>query len=216
MKKVFFVLIFMSLAIAGVFAQDNSDPKAEAILNEMRAKYSAITDLSGKFTYGIVNVSNRQLSKDGTFKLKKGNKFAIQLDGQEIYIDGKKQYVYLPDDNEVSIYLYDDAEGINLDQLFKLYENNSKAYYLDNESVHGQVCDKIRLLFTDKSLEYNQAIVWVNQKTSLLEKVVTIDRRQTRTNYEFFELKVDKGFSDDDFRFNIDAHQGVDVYDETR
>lgn len=213
MKQIIIILcICLGLYDFSIKAQD-----AEKILQSMEKKFENATDISGKFKYGIGNYNKRTAEKEGEFILKKGDKFLIKLDGQEIYCDGEKQWVYFMEDNEVNIMAYDPDEGVNIDQVFNLYKSNAKPRYDGEEEVHNISCHKIYLAFQDNTLEYNQAVLWINKRNDNLVKAVTIDRMQTQTTYEFFEMKLNQGFSDDTFIFNTEdpKHKDVVVYDET-
>ncbi len=195
-----------------VFSQKHDPVK---IMKEMEKMFENAEDISGTFKYGIGNYTNRTSIKQGEYILKKEDKFYIKLNGQEIYCDGEKQWIYFMEDNEVNILNYEPDEGVNIDEVFNLYKNNAKLRYDGEEVVHGVACHKIYLAFSDEGLEYNQAVLWIDKKEKNLEKAVTIDRLQTKTTYEFLEMNFNKGFEDSQFVFDAGKYPGITVYDET-
>lgn len=217
--------IVLSLGlILGAFFQMGfywQDGRAQKVLNDFESRFESVKDLSGNFTYGISNPSmsketmRQGVQKSGNFKLKRSNKYVIDLEDQQIYCNGDKIWIYLKDDAEVVITDYEPDEGMNIEEIFSLYKTNASSRYDGVEKVHGVNCDKVYLVFKDNSLDYNQAMLWIGQKSKLLEKAVTIDRRQTKTTYEFSNVKSNNGFGDNVFQFDVAAHPDVDVYDET-
>ena len=118
-------------------------------------------------------------------------------------------------DNEVNVSPYDKDSGIDIEQIFKTYQNSAKARYAGEENVGAIACHKIEIATTDKKLDYNQVKLWINTKTNFLEKATLVDRRQTSTTYEFSNVKTNNGFTDKEFEFNTAKYPGVKVYDES-
>ena len=193
------------------------DEKSEKILNESKAKMEALKDFSANLKYEIKNKSTRlaPVARTGKVKYKKGNKYVLSMADQEIYCDGETLWLYLPEDKEVTILNYDPSEeGMSLESILGVYQASASSRYEGTEVVHGKKCHKIYLAVKDQSLEYNQANVWINVSSKMLEKVSLIDRKQTVTTYEFSSISTNRGLSDKDFQFDINKHSDVDVYDE--
>lgn len=207
--KHFLVIIALFLGFA---AQAQSD-KATDIIKKSQQKLEKLQDFSANFSLSIENPNMKKpVVRTGELKYKEG-KFVIQMPDQEVYCDGVTQWVYLPEDQEVTIMNYDPEEPW-IEAIFSVYEASTEPRYEGTETVHGVKCHKIYLAIKDKNLDYNQAYLWINTSNHFLEKTILIDRRQTQNIYEFSEVKTDQGLSNLDFRFDAGKHQGVDVYDE--
>lgn len=193
------------------------DDKSEKILNESKSKMESLKDFTANLRYEIQNKSTRlaPIAKTGKVKYKKGNMYVLSMADQEIYCDGETLWLYLPDDQEVTILTYDPSEeGMSLESILGVYQANASSRYDGEEVVHGKKCHRIFLGVKDPNLEYNQAYIWINMSSKMLEKVSLIDRKQTVTTYEFSGISTNKGLSDDAFRFNTSDHGNVTVYDE--
>jgi outer membrane lipoprotein-sorting protein len=69
----------------------NSDPQAKQVLDRASAKIKSFKAIQASFTLEIQDgQGNSQGVKKGTI-LMKGNKYKVDLTGQEIYNDGKDQ-----------------------------------------------------------------------------------------------------------------------------
>ena len=131
-----------------------------------------------------------------------------------VYCDGNTQWFFLPEMNEVTVQNYDPEDEFSLEYIFRVYQASARARYDGTDQIHGATCHKIFLAVNDPSLDYHQAHVWINTSTKLLEKVALVDRKQTKTTYEFSAIQVDQGLVTNEFQFKNSEHPGVDVYDE--
>ncbi|GEM_PF-728013 len=192
------------------------DAKADKILKDSKATFQSLSDFSADFVYSIRNnalADSRSIVKKGKIKLK-GNKFFVVLDEQEIYCDGETQWIHHKTDKEVNIFPYDPEESLNIASIFEVYEANGKSRYEGVEKVDASNCDKIFLSIVDKTMDYNRATLWINQKTKLPAKALLLDRNQTATEIKFSNVKVNQKYPDSDFAFDINKYQNVEVYDE--
>ena len=206
-------LPLLMVGIFCIFSAFTPEEDAARILRESKAKLESLQDLSAKFSYEISNPAMRSVRKDGEVKYKDGM-FVVQLDDMHVYCDGSTQWFFLPEMNEVTVQDYDPEDEFSLEYIFNVYQAAARARYDGTDVVHGATCHKIFLAVSDPALDYNQAHVWINAATNLLEKVTMVDRKQTKTTYEFSRIVVDQGLANNVFQFSHSAHPGVDVYDE--
>ncbi|MDX2285202.1 MAG: outer membrane lipoprotein carrier protein LolA [Bacteroidia bacterium] len=191
------------------------DTKATNVLNASKSKLESLGDFAATVKYTVDNPASAQKapSKTGKLKYKRGM-YVLMLDDQEIYCNKITQWVYLKKDKEVNITAYDPREAVSLESVFTIYKANGKPRYEGAETLHGVACHKVYIALADPKVEYNQARLWINQQTNLLEKITLTDRRQTSTTYEFFEVRTNQGLGDGDFSFNPAKVPGLKVYDE--
>lgn len=205
--------LLVILTLFGFLGLQAQDTKAEKIIAQSQTKLEGMKDFAADFSYKIENPNmTNPVMRDGKIKYKAG-KFVIQLADQEVYCDGVTQWIFLPSDCEVTIMDYDPEEPW-VESIFQIYEASSESRYDGEETIHGVKCHRIFVAIKDPNLEFNQAIVWINTKTNFLEKTALIDRRQTRSIYEFSSVAMDQGLSNLDFRFDVDAHPKCEVFDE--
>jgi len=124
MKNVILAISVCLTLSADTFAQATKDPKAQAILKEVSAKFKATKSLSASFKVTTLDQKTKKSdSRSGSIVLK-GNKYKLMLAGQEIYCDGKSAWTYLKEANEVQISGADDkTNGISPTNIFTIYEN---------------------------------------------------------------------------------------------
>ncbi len=213
MKKIAFILTIFSLMILASNTASAQDEKANTVLKTAKAKLEGMNDFTASFKYTLSGPSAKA-SKSGKIKYKKG-KFRVEMGDQELYCDKNKLWVYLKNDNEVNVTPYDANDGLDIEQIFKTYQQTSKAKYEGDETIHSVACYKIYIATTSSKSDYNQVRLWINKSSHHLEKAELTDRRQVKTIYEFSNIKANNGLPDSEFRFDVAKHPGVQVYDET-
>lgn len=214
MKKILFSWAVLSFSFALLSGFVPFQSSADRILEESKLALRALDDFSADFVYELTNPGMRDaVAKTGALKYKQG-KYVIRMDDQEIFCDLSTLWIYLRSDNEVNIMDYDPEEGMDVESIFSLYETNAQARYQGEQTIEGADCHHIFLAIKDPSLEYNQAYLWINKRTKLLQKISLVNRTQTTTSYVFKNMKTNTGLKDAEFRFDVAAHGDVEVYDE--
>lgn len=213
MRNLFAILslfVVLSFSYSSAIAQDE---KATSILKTAKSKLDGMSDFTANFKYTLSGTSTKA-SKSGKIKYKKG-KFRVEMPDQDLFCDQKKMWVFLKKDNEVNVSSYDATEGLDIEQIFKTYQQSAKARLEGEESIHSIACFKVFIAAANAKSDYNQVRLWINKASHYLEKAELTDRRQVKTIYEFTNIKTNNSFPDSDFRFDSAKHPGVKVYDET-
>ena len=112
------------LIFTSVFAQQAKevvDQKAKAILDEVAAKTKAYTSIKTEFeSSAIKKVSNTETkvsdTQTGTLQLK-GEKYKLEIKGQVIICDGKTQWTYIKESNEVQVNNAPDPDATDTPRL---------------------------------------------------------------------------------------------------
>ncbi|MEM6343481.1 MAG: outer membrane lipoprotein carrier protein LolA [Bacteroidota bacterium] len=194
-----------------IFTAATTPDKATEILASSRTSLEALEDLSADFQYGISHPGTRSVIRKGTVKYMPEDHFVLSFENEAIYCDGKTIWIN-EFDGPVVIRDFEPEEGVNIKKMFEVYNAKAEPRYDGLEKVHGLKCHKIFLNLKDPNLDYSQAYLWINTGNDLPEKVVMIDRRQTRTTFEFMSTKTDLGFSQADFRYQVP--NGKKIIDE--
>ena len=99
-KSIIYTFALFLFSFQFIAAQSNAE--AEKIISDLLAnvKTSAIKT---NFKLAINEKNNPQTQvSSGTFTIK-GNKFVLEMDAMKVFFDGKTQWAYVPQNNEVSI-----------------------------------------------------------------------------------------------------------------
>ena len=125
-------LLFLLIAFGGdVMAQ--ADAQAKAILSGVSKKYRSYAMVKTDFSFTLKNPqTNINETQSGSLYVKpSSNKYKVNLGEQELISDGKVQWTYLKNDNEVQISEIDNSsDALNPAKIFTMYEKGFKYVYL--------------------------------------------------------------------------------------
>jgi outer membrane lipoprotein-sorting protein len=187
-----FVLVFFPFL---TFAQ--KEAKAKEILDKSAAAFSAAGDMSAYFTMDIKDTPNKQSTAfDGNIDLK-ANRFHIDMPDNEIWYNGKTQWVLQKGWDEVNISEPDGQEirMLNPGTIFTLYKDGGKYKYLSEKTdIKMRKVHEIELIPKSKKNEITKIIVQI-QATDMMpvmlhvyfsnkiENIIYINKYQTQLKH---------------------------------
>lgn len=212
MKKMVITAVLCTGFLMSVTAQ--KDAKARELLNKSSAALAQAGDISAYFTLNIKDEMNRTSQAfDGTI-LMKGNKFRIDTPDQNIYFDGKTQWIYRKSYEEVNITqpAGEEIQILNLKSIFAIYKKNCNYKYMGTKTgVKPRKVQEVSL-FPQKG-EISQITVQVNSADyfpvlfhifykNKIENIIYINKYETKQN-----------FSDSQFVFDGKQYPDAEIID---
>lgn len=124
MKKIFLVILLMGIALCRAAAQQ--DAKAESILNKMAENYQKAGGISLSFGG----------TQSGTLLLK-GNKFYLESGGIQTWFDGKTQWSYVEQNEEVNVSTPtpEELQSVNPYALVTTYKKSFNYRYVGEKTI---------------------------------------------------------------------------------
>lgn len=145
MLKKLLVFTFFIISTAS-FAQDNVR-KAHKILNQVSRSYKSLKSLKANFEMQISEPGAKKPSTEKGILYLKGDNFKVEMSTVEIICDGKTQWYYMKDVNEVQISNYDaDAQDISPNTIFTMYDKGFKYLWIEERNEKGRMLDVIELV----------------------------------------------------------------------
>lgn len=212
MKKVIAITILLGLFIS--FTSNAQDAKAKTILDKVSTKYKAAKTIQANFALTINDVSGKaKTTKKGVFTMK-GNKYKVDIAGQEIICDAKSVWTYMPANKEVQVSTYNPNEQtISPAKLFSgSYEKEYKISYSGTKSVSGSSVDVIELQ-PIKATSFSKLLLYVNKSSNMIIGGQMFEKQGGSYTYSISNVKFNTGVSDSEFTFNSAKHPGVEVID---
>ena len=131
-------------------------------------------------------------------------------DRQTIITDGKKLWVYKPDDNQVMIgrapSFFGDGKGAGFLSDMKLIRRNFDVHLEKEKSDHDWV---LKLLPKEKAIGINEIYLSISKITFKIKKIITYNEYNDETRIELinskFNLNLDKSL------FSFIVPEGTDV-----
>lgn len=164
MLKSLFTSALILISVAS-FGQDNIR-KATKILNQVSRSYKSAKSLKANFEMQILEPGSKKPTTEKGSLYIKGENFKVEMSTVDIICDGKTQWYYMKDVNEVQITHYDSkSQDISPNNIFTMYDKGFKSLWLEEKNVKGRMLDVIELVPKD------------NQERKEYTKVkLTIDR----------------------------------------
>jgi outer membrane lipoprotein-sorting protein len=159
------------LSMVGLKAQQQNDPKAEAILKKVAAVYQSYSTIKASFTLTTTPVSGRASVEKGSVWLK-GKKFRLDYASQEIYCNSLFTWTYSKDDAEVTkenFKLRDNS--ITPNEIFTIYNKGFKSKYEGPIVRNGKNYDVIQLV-PKNAANYSYVKLEIDKLTNKIQRVI--------------------------------------------
>lgn len=211
MKK---VVVLMILCLVSFVLTAQQEPQAKAAFERA---VSIMKHSSVKISFStIINMptAKRKESVSGTLWLK-GNRFKLIMDGSVSYFDGKTEWVYQPETNEVTIASISGKEQQALNPLAVLSEyEGSAAKIIFDRDVKTTVSDEVIDLFPANGAANEFKIeLRLNKQTKYPQAITLFGRDGTRTYITIHSFQQLPSLGDQTFMFDVKAHHGISVND---
>ena len=210
-KNVLFCLFVVLISIHSVKAQI-SDKNAVKVINDMMnlVKTNAVKT---NFTMSIKEPSSNQTQKtDGSFTMK-SNKFILNMDEMNVFFDGKTQWAYMTELNEVSITNPTEKElaETNPMAILSAYQNKSVIKFAKKNS--SKTSFPIELTPNAKNSNIKKILVIVNKNNNYPLSIQLTDKKGMISLLTLSQFKTGLKISDNAFVFDVKNHKGIEIND---
>jgi outer membrane lipoprotein-sorting protein len=220
MKKLTLLIFATALFFTNAFAQKDND--ARLILNKLSKQYRSYDAVKTDFTLLVDNVqANVKQTQSGTLLAKsKVNKYKLTIYGtgksvsQEIISDGKSQWTYLKDANEVQAADADNSdEGFNPAKIFTMYEKGYKYIYTGQQKIAGKIYQVVDLTPEDSKKNFFKVRLMIDKVKNQLYSTQIFDKNGSTYTYALRSFTPNYKVAETAFVFDKKAYPGVEVVD---
>ena len=199
-----------------VFSQDKQeDKKAEKILNGVTSKYKSYKSVKATFIIRVENPNDKTSDvQKGTIYLK-GNKYKLEVAGQDIVSDGKTRWTYLKDANEVQIdNIKSDENSITPSNIFTMYEKGWQFKFAGEQTEKGMVYQLVELIPVDpKKKNIFKVKLSINKNDKFVTTAKVFNKNGNIQTISVDKFSPDAINSDSLFSFNAAKYPGAEVVD---
>jgi len=209
MKKSLLIFVLFTAGLV-TFAQQSSDSKAMSILDKASAKFSKAYACDIKLS--VKDPDNDKITTQNMSVKLYGNKFYIKSGDMETFFDGKTQWVYYQNLNEVTITEPDakELQQISPVAVIKNYKKNYKVLFDENPNTAAQYV--VSLLPNDKTDDVFRIRIYVNKNTDEITKIEASMRNGQRMTFVFGAYRqITK--TDGIFKFDEKTYPKVSIND---
>ena len=209
-NKLIFAITILIFSLQGVIAQNNAQAE-KAITNLLsEAKTSAIRT---NFKLAISDKKDPQpMVSTGTFTLK-GTKFVLEMDAMRAWFDGKTQWAYVSESNEVSITEPTVKELSETNPMAILSGFKSKCLIRFSSKVKSAQNYCIEMIPKTKNNDITKIDVQINKANGALFSIKLLNKNGGTTLLTLSNFQKGITVSDNTFVFNSAKHKGVTVND---
>jgi outer membrane lipoprotein carrier protein len=211
MKKYIILLTITLFAGIGVKGQDT---KAGAILDAMSARYKALKGFRAEFAYTPVSGAGKLGRKSLGDLTVKGDKYKLNIAGQEIYNNGSAIYSFVKEVNEVSITDYESGGSeFSPAAIYSIHKQGYKYSYKGEKSIGGTKYDVVDLLPLKPDNSIKKLEIAVHKSTREVKQWKLWDSTGGHTVFDILQFTPNLALADSFFTFNTAKYPGVEVVD---
>lgn len=199
--------IFASV-VAPASAQNQS--KAATILDAMSKKYADMK--SYKATFAFASEGGKNLKGDVTVK---GEKFRLEMGGQEIFNDGKTMATYVKETNEVNLQESDPAElgDLNPTQIFTAHKKGYGREFIKQSREARKTYNLVELTPEGGYAKFAKVTMWIDAGDSSIKKWRILLSDGQQVTYTIDTFQPNPTVADSYFNFDKKKYPGVEVVD---
>ena len=192
-----------------------NDPEAKKMLDAVSAKFKTYKSPQASFTYQVENAQGKVMSTKKGSVIMKGNKYKVQMDGLEIYSDGKTVSNYDKSTNELTIdNVNSSGNSMTPQKLFTNFYDKDFYYKLNGQKKIGnKTVEEIELTPTDKTRPFHKVYVYIDKGSNSIQSARFLEKTGGRYSYTITSLKTNANISDTEFNFDKAKHPNVEVVD---
>jgi len=156
--------------------------------------------------------SNQTQKTDGSFTMK-SNKFILNMDEMNVFFDGKTQWAYMTELNEVSITNPTEKElaETNPMAILSAYQNKSVIKFAKKNS--SKTSFPIELTPNAKNSNIKKILVIVNKNNNYPLSIQLTDKKGMISLLTLSQFKTGLKISDNAFVFDVKNHKGIEIND---
>lgn len=188
--------------------------QAKALLEEVSEKVRSYDNIQIEFKYNLDNQKegvSQQTTGDLTLL---NDKYVINMLDITRMFDGSFIYTIVPEDQEVTISLYnpEDEKDITPSQMLTFYEEGYDSKMGIVESVKGRKIQFVKLTPIDSNAEIKKIYLGIDKKTKHIHKLIQIDSKGTKYTITVLSFKTNQSLSGSLFTFDQDTYTKQGYY----
>lgn len=202
------LVLVLTIFLSSAFV--NNDKAASQILDKVSKNYKSYKTIKASFKIKIFNKQDKSSqSEKGTLYVK-GKKFRVEMDGQEIYCDGKTMWTFLKDANEVQISNYNPkSSDINPSEIFTVYEKGFLSKFIGEGKKGTVVTEQIELTPTDKKKPFFKVKLTIDKVAKKILDMTVMSKNGVESLYEITSFSPNLKIEDTFFKFDKKSKPGV-------
>lgn len=205
------LILFIFVVSANIAnAQD-----ARAILDKASEAYNKAGGVTANFTLDIKDTKAKTTySYDGKAYMK-GNKFKIEIPDAITWFDGKTQWVYVKDTEEVNISnpSGEELQGISPSALFNIYKTGFNLVYKGEKRANAKNVLEVELTPIKKGRDITKIIVQIDKANNIFSTITAVDKSGLENILSIKKYQTGIELADTTFSFDKKNYPRAEIVD---
>ena len=195
--------LLVAFLVSNVLSAQN-DNEAKTLVKEVLDKVESYENFVIDFTYTLENTEqNLKQETRGDVSIK-DEKYVLNLMGTTQIFDGEKIYTIVPEDDEVTISSYDEAntEQITPSKMLTFYQEGYRFKMDVLQNVNGRKIQYVELIPMDSNdNEMKKILLGIDKQTKHIFNLIQVQPDDTRIEFRVTKFKTDEPLSANHFEF---------------
>lgn len=217
MKNLLASLLATFLVVGTATGQEDynpQDPKAKEILENLSAKNKKYTSIKANFEYRMQNeAADIDETQKGIVWLK-GDKYRVELDGVERVSDGKTNYTYLTEEEELQITSAENEEEGGMmkpSEIMNIHEQGFKYKYIGTKTIDVKTLEYIELYPEKADKPFHTIELYIDKAKTQIYMIKVKSKNGNTFTYKLDNYQTNMTIPDS--KFNFDKSKAGDVID---
>ena len=205
--------LLFALIITNQLLFSQAKKTSEEILKDVSEKTKSYSSIKVNFTYNMDNPGAKVHESETGTLLVKGDKYRLDIAGQNVICDAVTSWTYLAESNEVQVNAVETDEAvITPTKLLTSYSEDYKSKLTGELTKNGQALYVIELkpnnVKSVTGVELN-----IDKELLRIMRIAIQDKSGNTFTYIVNKFETNVPVKDSDFTFNEKDHPGVEVID---
>ena len=199
----YLITLFLSFSVT-VFSQD-----ASQILNSLSEKTKSYKNISIDFDFKYENELEDIREKKSGKIIIENEKFKLEIDDQIIVCNGKDQWIYSKETNEVQILEYDRTnEFMNPKNLLNIYEQGYNYRYDKEIEIDSKYYHSIDLFPNEENNEIIKISLAISKDENMVKKIEAFESNGAIYIYTVIKSRYNRK----NLKFDFDTSKYENIY----
>ena len=199
----YLITLFLSFSVT-VFSQD-----ASQILNSLSEKTKSYKNISIDFDFKYENELEDIREKKSGKIIIENEKFKLEIDDQIIVCNGKDQWIYSKETNEVQILEYDRTnEFMNPKNLLNIYEQGYNYRYDKEIEIDSKFYHLIDLFPNEENNEIIKISLAISKDENMVKKIEAFESNGAIYTYTVIKSRYNRK----NLKFDFDTSKYENIY----
>ena len=199
----YLITLFLSFSVT-VFSQD-----ASQILNSLSEKTKSYKNISIDFDFKYENELEDIREKKSGKIIIENEKFKLEIDDQIIVCNGKDQWIYSKENNEVQILEFDrNNEFMNPKNLLNIYEQGYNYRYDKEIEIDSKYHHLIDLFPNEENNEIIKISLAISKDENMVKKIEAFESNGAIYTYTVIKSRYNRK----NLKFDFDTSKYENIY----